>query len=149
MAKDQHAPKQSDGIAVYKFVYSVAKNNCYQYLPTEFNLDVDLGNVTELNESPLHFACKNNLYNFAEAFLTYGARVNEREKTIGATPCMLAAGAKGDTVPLLKLLIEGFKADISLIDNNGLDALKYAENSNNEAASVYLAGLHILEQEGA
>jgi ankyrin repeat protein len=111
-------------------------------LPTQFNLDINLKNVADLEESPLHLACKNNRYDFAEAFLSYGARVNEPTKNGGATPCMLAAGAAGDVVPLLTLLVEDFKANINLTDNNGLSALKYAEDCGNQGAVTYLMGVH-------
>lgn len=134
--------------AKYKFVYQAIKTSNVNILPTTFNLDIDLKSL-DLDESPLHLTCRNNDFSLAKTLLEHGARVNEPTRTTGATPCMLAASATGGNVALLKLLIEDYKANFNLIDNNGSSAFKYAEDNGNAAAIEYLLGMHSTIHDGA
>ncbi|KAF2516301.1 ankyrin repeat domain-containing protein [Flavobacterium salilacus subsp. salilacus] len=82
--------------------------------------------------TPLGMAiCKGDLET-VKKFIEYGANVNE--KSNGLTPLMLAA--RYNRVDIIKVLLEN-GANISLEDERGFTALKYAELSNaKEAVSV-------------
>jgi hypothetical protein len=140
MSKDK-LNAEAKGAAKYKFVYQAIKTNNLNILPATYNLDLGLEGLG-LDESPLHLTCKNNDPLLSQILLEHGAKVNEPTRTTGATPCMLAAGATGGNIALLKLLVEDYKANFNLIDNNGSSAYKYAEDSGNAAAIEYLLGAH-------
>lgn len=67
-------------------------------------------------------------------FIEYGANVNE--KSNGMTPLMVAA--RYNNVEIIKLLIDN-GADVTLENENGFDALKFAKLSNAMEAANYLA----------
>ncbi len=80
--------------------------------------------VVAYDNSPLCMAIMKGDLLTVKKFIEYGAKVNEESN--GMTPLMFAA--RYNKVDILKYLLEK-GADKKIKDQNGLTALKYAENS--------------------
>ena len=89
--------------------------------------------IVNYDNSPLCAAIMKGDLATVKKFIEYGANVNEEAN--GMTPLMFAA--RYNKVEILKYLLEK-GADKKVKDENGLTALKYAENSKALEAIDYL-----------
>ncbi|TRX40908.1 ankyrin repeat domain-containing protein [Flavobacterium restrictum] len=83
--------------------------------------------------TPLCVAIYKGEIALVQKLIEYGADVNE--KSSGLTPLMMAA--RFNRVEIIKLLLAN-GAKLKQKDDNGIDALKYAQLSNASDAVVYL-----------
>lgn len=99
------------------------------------NKGADINQPNSVYWTPLMYACQNNNYEIIEKFLSSEViKVNHQDRE-GVTPLMLSCSV-GD-LKTIKLLIE-HKADISIKDNSGKNALSYALTNNNSEVVSYL-----------
>ena len=80
--------------------------------------------VNDANTRALHLACNRGETDILRYLIAQGAKINERDKK-NWTPLMLAAS--GGKVECTLVLLQEKNIDVTAKDNDGKDALKFAE----------------------
>jgi ankyrin repeat protein len=115
------------GIALVTFSTVSQASNYNSFIPKEISHSVYEG------ATPLCIAISKGEIDIVKKLITYGADVNE--KSNGLTPLMMAA--RYNKVEIIKLLLAN-GARLKEKNENGINALKYAEVSNAKEAAAFL-----------
>jgi len=88
---------------------------------------MDINAIDNKGSSPLHWAAYSGSFTAINFLITWGSKLNMKDKDTGVTALHLAA-MQGNTRIVRRLLIKGI--DRSIIDFSGKTALEYARESN-------------------
>lgn len=119
--------------AGYSLLYLAAFNKSMEALRIlllQPNMDVNRLNGPH-NELALHAACSKGLYDAVELLLENGSLVNVRD-SLGHTP--LTNAIFSNSLPSVEYLINGGKANVAVIDDQGNNLLHLAASNNFSAA---------------